>query len=189
MKYRFIKSLIPGLLFTALGLSAKAQDVDKNQGLFGIIQLGYVKNHRLVYNYSGQSTTYATEGSHVRSINVLMGYYIMPKKLSVGAGFGIDGFHSPSYGTLPLYLDVRYYFSEKRNTFYARTDYGGYISTGPPFDQKGRYFRLGGGYKTFLTQKLCVNFDVSYAPAKLTGPSGGYWNIGGVAFCLGFVLF
>ncbi|NJN28785.1 MAG: hypothetical protein HC819_23805 [Cyclobacteriaceae bacterium] len=177
------------MLLVALGLSANAQDADKNQGLYGIIQLGYVKNSTLVYRYQSQSTTYDAEDAHVRSINVLMGYYIMPKKLSLGAGFGIDGFRRPDFGTLPLYLDLRYYFTEKRNTFYARTNYGGYISTGPPFTTKGRYFRLGGGYKAFLTRKLCLNFDISYAPARLTEPNNEYWNINGVAFSLGFVLF
>lgn len=181
--------MIPGLWLVALALSVMAQDADKNQGLYGIIQLGYVKNSTLNYHYQSQSTIYPAEDSHVRSINVLMGYYIMPKKLSLGAGFGIDGFIRPSFGTLPLYMDLRYYFTKKRNTFYARTNYGGYISTMPPFSTKGRYFRLGGGYKAFLTQKLCVNFDISYAPAKLTESSIEYWNINGVAFSLGFVLF
>jgi hypothetical protein len=166
-----------------------AKDPDKDKGLFGIIQLSYVPNHEYIQYWWNQAYIYDDLGSHVRSLNFIMGYYILPSRLSLGAGFGLDGYFNPQHNTAPLYGDLRYYFPKKRNAFYGRLGYGGYLPLGGPITTTGSYFRVGAGYKVFVSKKLCMNFDVSYAPAKIVNDENDYSKVKGIAFSVGFFLF
>jgi hypothetical protein len=173
-----------------LAHGAVNQDTTKNTGWYGLLQLGYIHHSSVNYYDIGELYEYESSGSHERSLNILVGYFVMPKRLALGVGFGLDGFHKPYYNTAPLYADARYFFSEKRNSFYARASYGGRVRLITPLDPTGAYVRLGGGYKVFISRKMAVNLDVSYAPTRLNfAGRDEYWKMQGVAFSLGFFLF
>ena len=173
---------------------------NKNTGLFGILQVSYIKNYNAYRIISGpdgvQKTDFETKGFHTYSLNVIFGYYVISKRLSVGAGFGLDGYHNPDINTAPLYGDVRFYFTSERNVPYIYIDYGGLVQLGQELDfHKGQVARIGLGYKFFVSRKLCMMADVSFAPKSISftnepvSRSDDTFYVKGVGFTLGFLLF
>ncbi len=185
MIYRCVVILVLILSFSNLN----ARDEDKNTGLFGSIELSYINHFDAHYYYQSTLYNFDIDDSHVRSINVLGGYYVIPKRLALGFGVGIDGFQNPYISTFPLYGDLRYFLSKKRNAPYLQLDYGGFLRLGSTFYNTGRYFKAGIGYKRFVSQKLCMTFAISYAPSKINENSQNYYLFKGIAFSIGFVLF
>lgn len=171
---------------------------NKNTGLFGILQASYIKNYNAYRVISGpdgvQKIDLETTGSNTYSLNVIFGYYVISRRLSVGVGFGLDGYHNPDINTAPLYGDIRFYFTSERNIPYIYIDYGGLVQLGQEF-HKGQVARIGLGYKFFVSKKLCMVADVSFAAKSISYTNDPVLRsddavfIKGVGFTLGFQLF
>jgi hypothetical protein len=172
------------------------KDPDKNTGLFGVIQGSYIKNYSVIRSISGQyssDTELDASQSKALSLNVLMGYYVIPKRLSLGLGFGLDGYSNPGMNTAPLYGDLRFYMTSERNIPFVYLDYGGLVKFGETF-HKGQLLKLGTGYKFFVSNKLCMTADIGFAFKSVSytdqaiSPKDAVF-VKGVAFTVGFFLF
>lgn len=171
---------------------------DKNTGLFGIIQGSYIKNFNAYEETNVQNTdvntNLNTKLSNAYSLNLVVGYYVIPKRLSAGLGFGLDGYNNPNANTAPLYGDVRFYFTSERNIPYVYANYGGLLQLGQGF-HKGQVARIGAGYKFFVSKKLCMTADVSFVAKSISYTNEPVLRskdalfIKGVGFTLGFQLF
>ncbi|SMD33237.1 hypothetical protein SAMN04488029_1581 [Reichenbachiella faecimaris] len=62
-----------------------AQDIAHNKALFNITQLTYV----IVNDVTGVAQS-NLENPRAVSLNTIFGYFIVPEKLSIGIGFGLD---------------------------------------------------------------------------------------------------
>lgn len=172
------------------------KDPNKNTGMFGIVQGSFIKNYSVIHSVSGQhsyDTPLDARQSVAYSLNVIMGYYVIPKKLSLGLGFGLDGYHIPDMNTAPLYGDLRFYLNPKRNTSFLYLDYGGLVKFNETF-HKGQMLRLGSGYKFFVSKRLCMTADLSFDFKSVSNtdevfsPKDAIF-VKGVAFTVGFFLF
>lgn len=158
---KLILMMIPLCIFFAQ-VSAQdrlKKDIYKNEGLFGIVKLGFGQPLLVDYQQGHETTEVGSSNSSVYSLNVIGGYYIVPE-LSVGLGFGLDGLHNPSANTFPLYADLRYYSKDEGNSWYGLFDYGRTLKLSDGF-KKGEMIRIGVGYK-FFTGKVCWVTDVTY---------------------------
>lgn len=190
------------MLLIALASQAQSQmkitkDPDNNIGLFGIIQASYIKNYKASFRQiepgSDKTTNLDTKNSNTYSLNMIVGYFILPKRLSLGMGFGLDGYHNPNANTAPLYGDLRFYLTSGRNIPYLYIDYGYLVKLGVDF-HKGQVGRIGVGYKFFVSKKLCMTADVSFTAKSVSYTNDAVrphnaLNIKGIGFTLGFFLF
>ncbi len=200
MKTLYSKLTLLAFVITALTIGkVRAQDADKNEKLYALIKLSYINNSRIIMKYSpsGQTGTAVeldASQAYVASLNFAIGYYLLPKKLAVGLGMGLDGYNKPYFNTAPLYLDVWYFIRRQRNSPFVFGSYGAYIQYMEAFD-KGIYMRVGAGYKGFVTRKLNMLMAVSYAPAAISLTNQSYLTsdnkvwVNGISFTIGFVLF
>jgi len=192
------------LLFIMTSFTLKAQnldrikDIDKNKKFTAIIRLSYIKNYDADYEITipergTQKTNLSTNNAYAKSLNVILAYYVMPKRLSLGIGFGLDRYEEPGFNSAPLYGDIRFYLTNKRNVPYLYANLGTLAKLGPDF-VKGRTGEIGVGYKFFVSKKLCLNAQLSY-----TAKEASFINefntlketvgIKGIALSIGFVLF
>jgi len=198
-----INILLLLLIIASLTLKAqesnKYRDLDRNEKFLSIIQLSYIKNYeaRNRISLQGQGTRdidLNTDNAHAYSLNFIFGYFVIPKRLSIGIGFGLDGYHEPGFNSAPLYGDFRFFLTNERNVPYIYTNLGGLLKLGSTF-RRGQNARLGFGYKFFISQKLCLNTDISYVAkgdsltneSVVTSDDAIY--IKGVALSIGFTLF
>lgn len=179
--------------------SNKYRDLDKNEKFLSIIQLSYIKNYEAnnEITISGQGTRNIelnTDNAHAYSLNFIFGYFVIPKRLSIGIGFGLDGYHEPGFNSAPLYGDFRFYLTNERNVPYVYANLGTLTKLSSNF-VRGYSGKIGFGYKFFISKKLCLNTDISYVAkgASLTresyNSSNDVINIKGVALSIGFTLF
>jgi len=204
IKKNIMKRTIVILSILFMGAVSQAQEQknmiisNRNTGLFGILQASYIKNYNAYRIISGsdgvQKINLKTTGSNTYSLNAIFGYFVIPKRLSIGVGFGLDGYHNPDINTAPLYGDIRFYFTSERNIPYIYVDYGGLIQLGQEF-HKGQVGRIGIGYKFFVSKKLCLVADVSFAAKSISYSNDPVLKsddavfIKGIGFTLGFLLF
>lgn len=162
------------ILFT---LNVFAQDVDKskakdefrNSGYFNITKIGYVAIHELKREIfvPGEGNFYSepdTGGAHVWSLQTINGYFLSPY-FSLGIGVGLDGYHKPTFNTLPIFLDVRAYLTEEGDSFYSFLDIGPTLRIGGDNSElrKGVLFNIGLGYKYKVSNRLYLISDLSYS--------------------------
>lgn len=196
------------ILFTLLIIvsqTIKAQkfhnykDLDKNEKFISIVQFSYMKNYKAnnEITLSGQgkrNNKLNTDNAHAYSLQVVLGYFVVPKRLSIGMGFGLDGYHEPGFNSAPLYGDIRLYLTDERNAVYMYANLGTLTKLSSRF-VRGYSGKIGCGYKFFVSQKLCLNADIGYAAkgASLTNESytssDNIINIKGVALSIGATLF
>ena len=135
-----------------------------------------------------------SRNSWIIRVNFLIGYYIIPRNLSIGIGLGIDGYNNPDLNTAPLYINIHYFFKQTRNTPYIYGAFGTLVKFGVIFE-RGIYGRLAFGYTFFVTPKLKIILDFSYTPVGISLTDQTYFNsadrlaIQGYGLSLGFVLF
>lgn len=195
-----MKKIVIILTSLLISVAVHAQNhltkLDKNTGLFGIVEASFIKNYSLIHSISGQnaSDTHLDAGQSVAySLNVMMGYYVIPKRLSLGLGFGLDGYHVPDMNTAPLYGDLRYYLKSARKTPFVYLDYGGLVKLGDAF-HKGQMLRIGAGYKFFVSKKLCMTTDLNFNFKSVSNTDVAFGSkdaifVKGVAITVGFFLF
>ena len=158
MIYKAVLTSGVGLL---LAVSATAQTnplpvkKSKNTGLFNITQIGY--------NAGVGQATYRSDvvldyrGS-VNRFRTTFGYFLNPA-VSVGLGFGLDGYHEPSYNTAPLVADVRYYFQPTGNSLFVTGNVGYALKLGAGFE-RGVTTGLHVGYRVIAGRSTNLLFSV-----------------------------
>lgn len=176
------------------------KDLDnKNTGLTAILQFGMAKNYEAqqtinIPNEGSRGFNLNTDQSYAKSLNVVLGYFVIPHRLMVGLGFGLDRYEDPGFNTAPLYGDIRYYWTDERNVPYIYASLGGLLKLSIDF-KPGATGRLGIGYKFFASKKLALHADLGYMAkgVNLDGKpirnSNNNLNIKGVALTLGVSLF
>lgn len=148
--------------------SKKPKDLNRNKGYFNITRLGVIAvTDPETETFSPTNGTVVTDlptnNSIGYSLQIINGYFINPY-FSVGIGIGLDGYKNPNVNTLPIFLDLRGYFSDNLASSYIFSDIGrlAKIENGT---NNGTTFNLGLGYKTPLNKKsrFTIVTDISYS--------------------------
>lgn len=129
------------LLVNFLGAKGQDPDIAKTGNFFVIVQAGYnigVSNIKINNNASLKNNV------RMYRIRAIAGYFVTPR-LSLGLGAGLDGFHEPSYNTMPATADVRYFFGTSPNHPFVNLNTGYSIKVGENF-KSGLYEGLSIGY-------------------------------------------
>jgi len=147
------------LLFIILSLGAFAQEkeeIKKNTGIFNLTEIGYLPG---VGNISYDNIDIENEANTYR-LRTIFGYFLTPH-FSLGAGIGLDGYHNPTYNTMPLFIEGRAYLLNNRHSPFFYADIGKAIKAGMEFEE-GLFFNTGIGYKFFLSEKFCIHTSIGY---------------------------
>ena len=187
-------------LCCCLGFSQQETDriTSKTEGFFGVI---YVDYHDYLFveeisTWGGvyRSVEWDSEKSVGMNINLMGGYFIIPNRLSLAAGIGLYRGYTPEILGFPLINgDLRFYFTEEKNTLFTFFNVGSTLKT--DFNNIGQLYRAGIGYKFYLTKKLLVSTDISFViptyslTEKPYGISSNKLDIHGIGFSFGFYIF
>lgn len=115
-----------------------------------IKQSGYYGQIQFAYHSGLGSIHYDEDFNPVYSGNAFgltgsFGYFIHPR-LSLGMGTGLVGYHNPGHNTFPVFLDLRGYLKDQRNTLFSSLKAGAAVKLSESFSQ-GMFGSLGLGYK------------------------------------------
>ncbi len=189
-----MKSIIPFVFVIVIGtqLYAQKSDTNKNQGFFNITKISYIDVQNIVFDGFGTGeTNLASESSRAFSLQTISGYFLTPH-FSLGAGFGLDGYHDPTYNTMPLFIDLRGYFVNNRNSLFTFLDIGTLLKPGTSF-RKGRMMEIGIGYKFFASSNIAMigSIQGSFKGLSLTEESYTSSNrtvaLRGISFSVGLI--
>ena len=188
------------LLFLLLLLSEPAfsqkSDPFRNKRFFNITKFSYIdlQNAKLeTWNSSTGTTATDLSVDHARvySLQTIAGYFLNPY-LSVGAGIGLDGYHEPTFNTMPFFIDVRGYFVNNKSSVFAFLDYGALIKAGPLY-RKGLMLEVGIGYKFFASSHIAMVGSISGNFKGLSLTDAGFRTsdrivvLRGVGVSIGFI--
>ena len=126
---------------------------------YGKVETGYLNGTGNIKYGNG---TIFQNTSHAYRLRLSFGYYFH-KKTSIGIGCGLDGYHNPSYNTMPLFVELKRFFSETGNSPFVFANIGYAVPAGVAFD-KGTLLSSGLGYRlqrrkvAFLTS-VGLNFQ------------------------------
>ena len=176
-----------------------SQDNDKNESLYGVVNISFLNNTSVVNTFlvpgqGDQTLVIDPSQSFAIGFEYHMGYFIIPKKLTLGGGLGLLGYNNPDMPTLPLYFDARYFTREDRHSLYFYSSLGSLVKISEVF-YKGAIGRIGVGYTFFTTEKLKTNLEISYCLTGVSLTEQAYFSsddklsIQGIRITLGFVLF
>ena len=196
------KIIITGILIL-LPIRGFSQQVDtvvksKTDGFFGIIYIDYHNyiHAREISTWGGvfRSVELDTDKAKGININVMGGYFFIPDRLSLAGGIGTYRGYSPDVFGFPLINgDLRYYFTNEKNTLFSFVNVGHTIKA--TFNNRGSLYRTGIGYKFNLTEKLLVSTDVSLVIptySKIDKPyrvSNYKLDLHGIGFSFGIYIF
>lgn len=139
------------------------KDEKKNKGIFTSVELGMYKGIKLSPEYPNalaDRIETPANNAFTKSLRLIFGYFINPK-ISLGVGFGADRFENYGANTFPLFLDLRGYLKDSKNTPFVFFDLGKTVVFSPA-QENGNLFDGGVGYKFFVGKKTCVNAKVGY---------------------------
>jgi len=158
-----------GVLFS---LSAQNQfisqdrDPNKNSNLYFIPEVNYgigflATNYPLPpfsYNKITRSI-YDNYQPMSYSLAMNVGYFFTPN-YAAGIGIAYERYMEPNANSLPIYLDLRGYFKDAKNTPFVFAKLGGSFSWWRAFEP-GEWATVGIGYKFFLG-KTCLTSSLGY---------------------------
>lgn|GEM_PF-6715879 len=171
-----------------------AQDVDRNVGLYGIfkfqnaihhsVQQQRMLNFQLMRFYDSPNTM----GSGGLSAEI--GYFIIPKKLSVGFVLGYTDYAYHGLENWTNLLDLKYFLLEDRNSPFVYGQFGR-VSGAINDNLKGTLLGFGVGQKLFFTKKLATVLSISYQLTRMSLSeekfrySDQYVRVKGIEFGIG----
>ncbi len=187
------------LLLISSVLVLNAQNSDRNEGFSSIIQFSLIKNYKISNEVFTEGVgiknhKLKTNNSNAYSLNYILGYFVVPKMLSVGVGFGLDGYHQPNFNTAPLYVDTRLFLMESKNSPYVYLDFGMLVKWSSTF-KRGLMAKIGFGYKFFTSDKICLNASLDFNAKGVSLTNESYRNssnsidVKGVSLTIGATLF
>tara|TARA_R110002095_G_scaffold206391_2_gene190473 strand:+ start:1744 stop:2286 length:543 start_codon:yes stop_codon:yes gene_type:complete len=176
--------------------NGQQEDEFKNEEFFNITKFTYISlnSAELEEFREGQGlfrTDLDTDNSQVYSLKTIFGYFLSPH-WSLGAGIGLDGYHNPNFNTAPLFIDIRGYFVDGKNTSFAFLDLGTLLKLSNEFE-KGYMLETGVGYKFFASENIAMVFSINASFKGLSLTNQNYTesdrivDLRGVGFTLGFI--
>lgn len=148
------------------------KDVNKNKKFMSIVRLSYIKGNKV---YTAKDNAYAY------SLNAILGYYIIPKRLSLGIGSGFDFYEESSFNSAPLFLNIHFDLTSERNIPYIYANLGALLKLSSNSIDGGTR-EIGLGYKLFVSEKLCLNAELGYAGKGVAFTEGVALSIGVTLF-------
>ena len=100
-------------------------------------------------NAGSRGTDLSVSKSFAKSLNVVLDYFVIPHRLMLGVGFGLDRYENPGFNAVPLYGDVRFYWTDERNLPYLNVSLGGLLKLSSDF-KPGATARLSLGLNFFF---------------------------------------
>lgn len=160
MKFKKIELVFLFLLFYSFSFSSNIENKDekKNEMFFSNTEFGIYKGLDLTTDYPNGISG---DNAYTKSLRLVLGYFINPK-ISAGIGFGADRYESPGANTFPLFLDLRGYLKDAKNTPFVFFDIGKTIVFSSQAQEGGNMFDGGVGYKFFIGEKTCLIGKVGY---------------------------
>lgn len=160
MKFKKIELVFLFLLFYSFSFSSNIENKDekKNEMFFSTTEFGIYKGLDLTTDYPNGISG---DNAYTKSLRLVLGYFINPK-ISAGIGFGADRYESPGANTFPLFLDLRGYLKDAKNTPFVFFDIGKTIVFSSQAQEGGNMFDGGVGYKFFIGEKTCLIGKVGY---------------------------
>lgn len=148
-------------------LAVSAQEMTKQEkGYFNLTELGLsFGNNSFEYQISPNKYGGGTDGAYSISLRNINGLFLT-HKIALGIGVGLENYthndNSTNYNNLfQLFIDTRYYFKNKANTFFAYGDVGTSAKIADNFS-KGTMFNLGIGYKFKVAKKTAMIGSFGY---------------------------
>ncbi|MBB3188380.1 hypothetical protein [Microbacter margulisiae] len=150
------------------GLAAQSQfisqdrDPKKNSDLYFIPEInygyGFLATNYPLYNLQ-EKAVYDSYSPMSYSVAMNIGYYFTPN-YSAGVGVAYERYMQPNANSLPLYIDLRGYLKDAKNTPFAFVKLGDSFSWWRAFEA-GEWMHIGVGYKFFMG-KQCFTASLGY---------------------------
>ena len=144
-------------------LFAQSNTENKNSGIFNItsFRVGWLTSGELT-RLGTQSSSSSLDVSEARmnSLQTITGIYLNPN-YSVGLGFGLDGYSNPTNNTMPVFLDLRAYLYDEKNTAFFLLNIGGTIGIEDLF-RRGTMGEIGFGYKLYTPRNLKLIGSINF---------------------------
>jgi hypothetical protein len=187
------------LAFSFIPNFTRAQDESLTTGLYGMAQTSFISiyngEHRVqLPNQPSVGSDLNTTGSLGYGASFSAGYFLIKHRLSVGVGLGLYNFHKPGFSTLPIYGEVRFYFTDEPNIPYININLGTSPQLGNNF-KRGPYGRIGVGYRFFISDDFCLLGELNWQPFGVANDNEPYnhsndkFQFKSYAFTLGLILF
>lgn len=159
------------LFLFSISFRLSAQDVDRNEGLYITVQpqLTYHDNVRFQVIQGNIIGNISSKSPRTIAYGIVMeaGYFVWKGRLAVGLGFGIENNYEYRANYLPLYIDIKFFLLESRNTPFLYGNLGKLIPTRRN-KMDGELFSIGAGQKVFFTNKLAAIFSLGYSIRNAT---------------------
>lgn len=131
----------------------------KNKGFFNLSGINYYEVSRLTEDFlenGSGNTVYDYQPGLTRGVGfqTINGWFLGPY-ISMGIGLGIDFYNKQSLSIVPVFYDLRIYFSNNYNSFFLFGDIGSIISKKQTNYSTRALFTAGLGYKFFIGNKNC----------------------------------
>ncbi len=161
------------LLVLFLFNNVYAQDEDTQRKGFNLqIEYRYLNATQVKYNLhtyytfpGGESEGYYNgkeRTTYGKGLRVYAGYFFSPK-FNLNAGFGAERYEVWSGNTFPLVLQVKYYFTKKKNSFYVFAEGGSQVSFGQTKSgDSGSVYAFALGKELCLGKRTALNFNLGY---------------------------
>ena len=196
MKKIFIISTVLLLFTISYSQGETSDDEFRNKGYFNITRFSYIYiNDVTLETFNSTDGVVATslniDRANAFSLQTINGYFFN-ENFSAGIGIGLDGYHNPNINTLPIFLDLRYYFGEEAESLYLYSDYGtlAKIKNGT---SNGTIFNIGLGYKFPIKDRLMLVTDLGYSYKSVSNDglsirtSESWFQIKGIMLSVGII--
>jgi hypothetical protein len=176
MKYIFVI-----LILFSLNLEVLSQEVSRNEGMYFAVNPKLNFHLKSDFRFEQGNSFYLVDTSEELTFsygfNMEVGYFVIPKSLSIGLGLGIEenDYFMATYW--PVYLDAKYYFLKGRNSNFIQINVGTVLSTRYN-EVNGSNFLIGFGRKLFFTGKLAALMSINYNYLNINYANTGIINFG-----------
>lgn len=170
-----MKNVLLLTLLLATTSKAFSQNPTKQEkGYFNLTELKvYFGNHVFEYQFTENINNGGTNSAYSIGLYNINGWFIT-NNISIGLGIGLESyrFNKNSFvfnNLFPAFVDARYYFKNKANTFFAYGNAGTSLKLSHDFD-KGDMYGLGIGYKFKVAQKTAMTGSLGYNDQTIKNP-------------------
>lgn len=177
------------LLCTTQLVFAQRNSENKNSGLFNItsVRVGWLTSgENATQGTTASSSRIDVSDSRMNSLHMITGFYLNPN-YSVGLGLGLDGYSNPTYNTLPVFLDVRAYLYDEKNTAFFLFNIGSTLRVSEEF-RRGGTIELGLGYKYYTPRNLKLIGSINFHAKGLSLTEERYSDANRVANIRGLLI-
>lgn len=186
---RDIKWLIKLVFFFCISqLAAQTTNIEylKERGFSFKIQ-GVYLNHTAYEMESEFDSAYQIGWyTNITGVNIELNYYLSPL-FGIGIGTGYERISKPGFHYYPLYLNIIAPLSDRKNTFYVKSNLGGQLG----IDGFGSLLRAAIGYRFKVYKNILSNLEITYVFQDMykdlvhAEQIENYLNIQGVGISLG----